>query len=63
LNNGRADPPPVPAMIISEVKQNAIRPPDKSDAILLSTVPVGTHHPIDHSNVAFRLLRDSFSTG
>jgi hypothetical protein len=49
LNNGRADPPPMLAMIIYEVKQNAIITPDETDAILLSTVPVGTHHFVDPS--------------
>jgi hypothetical protein len=47
LDNGRADPLPIPAMIICEVKQNAIITPDETDAILLSTVPVGTHHLVD----------------
>jgi hypothetical protein len=49
LNNGRADPSPTLAMIIYEVKQNAILTPDETDAILLSTVPVETHNFVDPS--------------
>jgi hypothetical protein len=49
LNHGRIDPPPMPAMIICEVKQNAIVPPDETDAILFSIVLFGTHHLVDPS--------------
>jgi hypothetical protein len=49
LNNGRADPPSMPAIIIREVKENVVITPDGTDAILFSTVPVGTHHLVDPS--------------
>jgi hypothetical protein len=38
LNNGRANPPPMPAVIICEVKQNGIITPYETSAILLSIV-------------------------
>jgi hypothetical protein len=55
LNNDRADPPPMPAMILYEVKQNAIIIPDETDAILLSTVPVGTRRLVDPSKCRISL--------
>jgi hypothetical protein len=55
LNNGRADPQPMPSMFIREVKQNGIITPDETDAILFSIVPVGTHHLVDPSKC--RILR------